>query len=139
MPTRKQKRRHAKSKRHEYEFVYVDDEGNEVDAPPEEEQRHERRNGSKPTATPAKKAPPQRGARRAPQPPSWQRAAKRAVLLGAVVFVLFGVLGKSHNYASAAVFALAYTVLFIPFTFTIDRFAYRRWQQRQQQQSPTKR
>ena len=36
MPTRKQKRRDLKSKRHEYEFVYVDDDGNEVEAPPGE-------------------------------------------------------------------------------------------------------
>ena len=36
MPTRKQKRREAKSKRHEYEFVYLDSEGNELEEPPEE-------------------------------------------------------------------------------------------------------
>jgi hypothetical protein len=139
MPTRKQKRREAKSKRHDYEFVYVDDEGNEVDAPPEEEEpRHERRNGSKPAASPAKKAQPQRGARRVPQPPSWQRAAKRAALLGVVVFFLFS-LSKSHNYPAAALLSVVYTALFVPFTYAIDRFAYRRWQARQQQQSPTKR
>jgi hypothetical protein len=133
MPTRKQKRRQAKSKRHEYEFVYVDDEGNEVDAP-DEEPREQRRNGSKPAAA-AKKASPQRGSRRQPQPPSWQRAAKRAVLLGAVVFVLFTFSArKGHNaYLTALVPAVIYTILFIPFTYAIDRFAYRRWQARQQQ------
>jgi hypothetical protein len=137
MPTRKQRRRQAKSKRHEYEFVYVDDEGNEVESPPEEEARPERRNGSKPVAA-AKKAPTQRGMRRVPQPPSWQRAAKRAALLGIVVFFLFS-LSKSHNYPAAALLAVIYTLLFIPFTFAIDRFAYRRWQARQQQQPTTKR
>ena len=30
MPTRKQRRREAKARRHDYEYVYVDDEGNEV-------------------------------------------------------------------------------------------------------------
>ena len=30
MPTRKQKRRDLKSKRHDYEFVYLDGEGNEL-------------------------------------------------------------------------------------------------------------
>jgi hypothetical protein len=122
MPTRKQKRREAKSKRHDYEFVYVDDDGNEVEPPPDAPTR----NGAKPTAKkPA--APTARRGRRAPQPPSWQRAGRRAVILGAVVFVLFGFLNKNHNYASAALFAVIYTVLFVPFTYALDRFAYRRW------------
>jgi hypothetical protein len=30
VPTRKQRRRQQKERRHEYEIVYVDDEGNEV-------------------------------------------------------------------------------------------------------------
>lgn len=134
MPTRKQKRREAKSKRHDYEFVYVDDEGNEVEAPDEPEE--ERRNGSKPAA--AKKGrtrPAARGGRRTPQPPSWRRAGRRAVVLGAVVFALFGVLAKGHNYAGAAVAAVIYTILFVPFTYALDRFAYRRWQAREQGQS----
>jgi hypothetical protein len=131
MPTRKQKRREAKSKRHDYEIVYLDDEGNEVDAP----EAAPARNGSKPA--PKKQAAPARGRRKAPQPPSWQRAGRRAVILGAVVFVLFGMLNKNHNYAGAALAAVIYTVLFIPFTYTLDRFAYRRFIAREQ--SPTKR
>jgi anti-sigma factor RsiW len=128
MPTRKQKRREAKSKRHEYEFVYVDDDGNEVEAP-DEAAPERRQNGAKPAAQ--KAAPPARG-RRTPQPPSWQRASKRAALLGVVVFVLFGMLNKSHNYVGAAVAAVIYTALFIPFTYTLDRFAYRRYLERSQ-------
>jgi len=124
MPTRKQKRREAKAKRHDYEIVYLDDEGNEVEPPPERAT-----NGSKPVAA-KKSAPPARGGRRTPQPPSWQRAGKRAVLLGAVVFVLFGMLNKNHNYAGAALAAVLYTALFVPFTYFLDRFAYRRWQAR---------
>jgi hypothetical protein len=136
MPTRKQKRREAKAKRHDYEIVYVDDSGNEVDPPPEETPAEKRRNGAKPAAK--KGAPPQRSRRRTPQPPSWQRAGRRALILGAVVFVLFGMMSKSHNYAGAAVAAVIYTALFIPFTYTLDRFAWRRWQARDQA-STTKR
>jgi hypothetical protein len=128
MPTRKQKRREAKSKRHEYEFVYLDDEGNEVEAP-DGAAPEKRQNGTRPEA---KKAAPPARRRRTPQAPSWQRAAKRAVLLGVIVFVLFGMLNKSHNYTGAAVAAVIYTVLFIPFTYTLDRFAYRRYQERNQ-------
>jgi len=123
MPTRKQKRREAKAKRHDYEVVYLDDDGNEVE-PPEPVT-----NGSKP-AVAKKSGPPARGGRRTPQPPSWQRAGKRAVLLGAVVFVLFGMLNKHHNYGGAALAAVLYTALFVPFTYFLDRFAYRRWQAR---------
>ena len=138
MPTRKQRRREAKAKRHDYEFVYVDDDGNEVEDPPEDllPVPKEQRNGTSPAA---KKQAPQRGraARRTPQPPSWQRAARRAVLLGAVVFVLFSATAKGHNkYVTALVPAVIYTALFIPFTYAIDRFAYRRWQVREQGGGP---
>jgi hypothetical protein len=131
MPTRKQKRRDLKAKRHEYEFVYLDDEGNEVEAPSDEPVSPAKsKNGSKPAAK--KSAPPGR-ARRVPQPPSWQRAGKRAVLLGVVVFILFTFAAKGSNrYVTALVPAVIYTVLFIPFTYSIDRFAYRRWQAREQ-------
>ena len=64
-----------------------------------------------------------------PQPPSWQRAAKRAGLLGIIVFILFSFsASKSHSGWTAALFpAVIYTALFIPFTFMIDRYAYRRY------------
>ena len=134
MPTRKQRRREAKSKRHEYEFVYVDDEGQEVEPPPESEEKDapKSRNGSKPasktTATPRRTT---RG--RVPPQPSWQRAGKRAALLGVVVFILFSFASKGSNrYYTALVPAVIYTVLFIPFTYAIDRFAYQRWQRREQ-------
>lgn len=141
MPTRKQRRREAKAKRHDYEFVYVDDEGNEVEPAPEELEaakpdRPERRNGAKPTAG---KKPAARGGR-TPPPPTWRRSFRRAALLGIVVFFLFAVTskGKSGGYASAAGLALAYTALFVPFTYAIDRFAYRRWQARQNGAGPAK-
>jgi hypothetical protein len=139
MPTRKQRRREAKQKRHEYEFVYVDDEGNEIDPPPEEleaaeRSQEDRRNGKAVATKPAKGKTQQRGGRtvRVPQPPSWQRASRRALLLGAVVFVLFYSTNRGGNklYGSLGL-AVLYTALFIPFTYWIDRFAYRRYQARQ--------
>jgi len=133
MPSRKQRRRQLKEKRHEYEFVYVDGEGNELEELPEgfEEKQKERpasRNGSKPAA---KKQPAPRGSRagRTPPVPSWNRALKRGALLGVVVFALFSFTAKGH-WASVLPLALLYTVLFVPFTYVIDRFAYRRWEAR---------
>ena len=131
MPTRKQKRRDLKSKRHDYEFVYVDGDGNELDEVPEEleQPKKERTNGSKPAA--GKRAQPaQRGGRRQPPVPSWNRALKRGAMLGAVVLVLFSFGAKGHI-VSVIPLALLYTALFVPFTFYIDRFAYKRWQARQ--------
>ena len=140
MPSRKQRRREAKSKRHEYETVYLDAEGNELphDEVPEEllerpksDRAAESRNGGKPAAK--KPQPQQRGrSRRTPPEPSWNRAFKRAGLLGIVVFVLFSLTAKG-NYLSVIPLALLYTALFIPFTYYIDRFAYRRYMARGEQ------
>ena len=129
MPSRKQKRREAKSKRHEYEFVYLDSEGNELEEPPEEllapAKTKASSNGSK-AAAPKRAAQPAR-ARREPQPPSWQRAGRRALLLGAVVFALFAITNKKGGYTAALPLAVIYTALFIPFTYMVDRYAYRRY------------
>jgi len=143
VPTRKQRRRELKQKRHEYEFVYVDGEGNELEELPEgfeeEAEKKERapaRNGSKPAA---KKQPAARGTRsgRTPPVPSWNRALKRGALLGIVVFALFSFTAKG-NWASVLPLALLYTVLFVPFTYVIDRFAYRRYQARLEAGPPAK-
>ena len=133
MPSRKQRQRKLKSKRHEWETVWVDDEGNELDEPPPEALDGQTRKEPAKASAAAKKQPAQRGSGRVPQPPSWGRALKRAGLLGIVVFFLFSLTArKSHNpYVAALVPAVIYTALFIPFTFLIDRFAYRRYQAKQ--------
>ena len=51
-------------------------------------------------------------------------------MLGVVVFALFSLTSKGH-WTSVLPLALLYTVLFVPFTFAIDRFAYKRWQARE--------
>jgi hypothetical protein len=146
MPSRKQRRRELKAKRHEYEFVYVDADGNELDEPPPElleQEKKERTNGAKAARQPAKASGGGKGQRRpvrVPPEPSWKRATKRAAMLGVVVFALFALANsKSHsNYLHALLPAAVYTVLFIPFTYYIDRFAYRRYQAREAASAPTK-
>lgn len=140
MPTKKQRRRALKERRHEYETVWIDEEGNELDEPPEERaSAPEKRNGDKPKA----KAPQQRGGRpvRVPPPPSWQRAAKRSLILGAVIFAAFYLVGSKNGgnrFASAIEITVIYTLLFIPFQYMIDRFGYNRWQRRQGEQGTTR-
>ena len=136
MPTRKQRRRAQKERRHEYETVWVDEEGNELHEPPEGfVETSGKREGAKPKA----KATQQRGGRaaRVPPPPSWERAAKRAAIFGALIFALFYILGSKnggHNLGSALLLAGVYTLLFVPFLYMTDRFSYSRWQRRAQQE-----
>ena len=138
MPTRKQRRRALKERRHEYETVWVDAEGNELEEPPDELEAAppEKRNGAKPK--PKAKAAPRRGGRalREPPAPSWQRAGKRSLILGVVVFAFFYLAGSKgqHNLGSALLVSVLYTALFIPFSFMIDRFAHNRWLRRTAQQ-----
>ena len=140
MPTKKQRRRAQKERRHEYETVWVDEEGNELDEPPEDfVPAPEKRDEAKPRAkTPQKQ---QRGGRpaRVPPPPSWRRAAKRSLIIGVAIFAFFYILSKNgHNLGTALALAVVYTVLFVPFTYTIDRFAYNRWLRRTGQQGAAK-
>ncbi|HKC78439.1 MAG TPA: hypothetical protein VKB70_08655 [Gaiellaceae bacterium] len=144
MPTRKQRRRSQKERRHEYETVWVDAEGNELEEPPEDavEAPEKRTNGSKPKT----KAAPQRGGRaaRVPQAPSWRRAAKRSLLLGVGIFVVVYISNAKHGNRTIEAFGFAglYTLLFIPLTFTMDRWSYNRFQRRaaeQGQKQPKKR
>ena len=69
MATKKQRRRRAKEQRHDY--VWVDDEGNEIDAP---------------DGTPDKSETRGRSPRRDPQAPSWQRTFKRSAIFAPIMF-----------------------------------------------------
>lgn len=137
MPTKKQRRRAQKERRHEYETVWVDEEGNELEEPPEEfVAAPTRRDAAKPTS----KAATQRGGRpvRVPPAPSWQRAGRRALILGVVIFAVVYVLGAKngqHSFGAALGFAGLYTLLFIPLGYMFDRFAHNRWQRRAEQQA----
>ena len=133
-----------KERRHEYETVWVDAEGNELEEPPEEPAAGapEKRDGAKPKPN-AKATQQQRGGRtiRVPPPPSWQRAAKRALIIGTVIFVFIFIVGSrngGHSFASALLLAVVYTALFIPFQYVLDRFAHNRWQRRADAQAASR-
>ncbi len=127
-----------KGRRHEYETVWVDGEGNELEEPPEEAvAAPEKRNGTKPK--PKAKATQQRGGRpiKVPPPPSWPRAIKRAGLIGVVIFVFLYIAGTKsggRSFATALFPSVIYTAVFIPFQYMLDRFLYTRWQRRAEQQ-----
>jgi hypothetical protein len=150
VPTRKQRRRQLKDRRHDYEYetVWVDpDTGEEVEPPedyvdptPDNPETGKNVRSDKPAAKPKAKAQPQRGGRqvRVPPAPSWQRAMKRSVIIGAALFGVIYLLGSkngNHSLASALLLAGIYTVIFIPAQYAIDRFAHLRWQRRADQEA----
>ena len=133
MPTKKQKRRNQKARRHEYEYVYLDDEGNEV--PVEATELRAEKNGqreSKPRKNSSGKQPSGRGtgARRNIEPPSWRRSARRALLFGPVLVVAMILLNRGQPLAQQVFPAVFLIAFFIPFSYFTDSFAYRLFQKR---------
>ena len=132
MPTKKQRRRNQKARRHEYEYVYLDDEGNEVPVEPSELRAE--KNGQR-DSKPGKgggggKQPVGRGARRKIEPPSWRRSARRALIFGPILVVAMMLFNRNlplQQQLFPAVFLIAF---FIPFSYFTDSLAYRMFQKR---------
>lgn len=146
MPTRKQRRRAQKDRRlgrYEYETVWIDPETGEETDPPEDfepEAAPAKRENGKPKAKSSAAQKKQSGSGRptkVPPQPSWSRAAKRSLLIGVVIFAAFYLVGSkngSHRLVSALLISVVYAAIFIPFTYWIDGFSYKRWQKRAEQQ-----
>ena len=138
MPSRKQRRRRLKERRHEYEFVYVDEEGREVEVDSSEvgrsPRREVRRNGTKDART-------KKGARpvRKIDPPSWKRVARRAVIFAPIIFAAFLVLNQNQAMGTRLLLTAFYTAFFIPFMYLMDRAMYRTYLKRTGQAPPPSR
>ena len=139
MPSRKQRRRRAKERRHEYEYVFVDDEGEEVEPPPAEAPNR----GRSPAKSVANggKAPKRNGstAIREAKPPSWNRSVKRALLFLPLFFIVFSLVNKHSAIEWRALSSLAYSALFVPLTYVMDRTAYRSYLRRSGREPAPKR
>jgi len=131
MPSRKQRRRREKSLRHEYDYVLLDHEGNEIELDPEE-RRAEREAKEKQRTSAAKPAAGKRPARggRVPPEPSWDRAFRRGGVMGALMLLAFIFLFKNGSIASRLMLGLFYAAAFVPLTYFVDRTAYRSYQRR---------
>ena len=136
MPTKKQRRRQQKSRRHDYEYVYVDDEGNEVAVDPTE-LRAEKDNGKVETrgrSATTKKTPARAGGR-VIEPPSWRRALKRAAIWAPLLVIAMMLINRNVSplqWATSAVFLVAF---FIPISYFTDSMAYRMYRKRVDRQS----
>ena len=118
MATKKQRRRRAKEHRHDY--VWIDDEGNEVD--PEE-------------ATPAKTtATRARSSGREPQAPSWRRTFKRGAIFAPIMFATVLLLSPGLPLTQKIANTLLIVGIFVPFSYYLDRLFYRSAQRRASRQ-----
>jgi hypothetical protein len=138
MPTRKQRKRQQKERRHEWEYVWVDDEGQEVEVDPKalKQDKATRADRTDPAKRRNGKAPAraQQSAKRVPPQPSWSRAAKRAAMLGVFFVVVFGFVlrGKHSDPAAAVLLGVVYAIAFVPLQYFIDRVVYRAYLRRQE-------
>ena len=127
MPSKKQQRRRQKLKRHEYEEVYVDDEGNEL-APEVAEELV----GVRPekNAKSAKAQPTRRGGR-AIDPPSWRRTGRRGLLFFPLMLItVFLLAGDNVTTLGKIVQTIALMAFFLPFSYFMDTMVWRAAQRR---------
>jgi hypothetical protein len=127
MPSRKQQRRRQKLKRHEYEEVYVDEEGNEL-APEVAEElvaASPAKNGK-----PARAQPTRRGGR-AIEPPSWRRTGRRGLLFFPLMLLtVFLLAGDNVTTLGKIVQTIALMAFFLPFSYFMDTMVWRAAQRR---------
>jgi hypothetical protein len=126
VPSRKQRRRRLKERRHEYEYVYVDEEGREVEVP-EEGQAHAVARGGK--SSTGRRTGTTRTGRRI-EPPSWNRVGKRALFLGPVMFILINLVAKNLSVAQRVSQTVILLALFLPFSYLMDSMLYRSYLKR---------
>jgi len=132
MPSKKQRRRQQKLKRHEWEEVYVDEEGRELD-PEEAEQLLEPAKAARTKAQPADRG------RRVVEPPSWRRTLKRGALFFPLMLIVVFFLGGSEVSTAAKVIqTVTLMAFFLPFSYVMDSLVWRSYQRRLTRSGPPK-
>ena len=127
MATKKQQRRRQKLKRHEYEEVYVDEEGNVV--PPEEAEEL----GLVESPRKAERAPKDRPTNRAGrvlEPPSWRKTFKRGLLFFPLMLITVILLGQELTLAQQIFQTIVLMGFFLPFSYFMDSMMWRSYQRR---------
>jgi hypothetical protein len=125
VPTKKQRRRREKEQRHEYEIVYVDEEGQEVDVEPE----HAARPSSRAKQNSGKRD--QGGRRpRTMDPPSWRRSVRRGLIFAPLFLGIILLLNGKQSLAFSVVNTIVLLLVFVPFSYFLDRVFYRTYQKR---------
>lgn len=130
MATKKQRRRRSKERRHEWEFVYLDDEGREVEVE-EPDEPPAKKTAQKSSAKGAARQPKGRGGRTV-EPPSWQRALRRGALFAPLMLIVVYLLQKKgeKSIPAALVQTAVLLAFFIPFSYVMDTMMYRAFRKR---------
>jgi hypothetical protein len=123
MPSRKQRRRRQKQHRHEWEEVYVDEEGRELEPDAARELKPARE------ARGTKGESAQRG-RRKVEPPSWRRTLRRGLLFFPLMLLVIFLLPSELSTAGKVVNALVLMAFFLPFSYFMDSVVWRSYQRR---------
>jgi hypothetical protein len=132
VPSKKQRRKREKERRHEYEIVLIDETGEEIPVDPDELRSQREKEGPRAKNKDGKKAPARgRGSVREVKPPSWDRVWKRAIFFAIFMFLVLSFIGNKHGtVASKLVPTVLYTALFVPFLYLMDRVQYRQYLRR---------
>ena len=133
MASQKQRRRRAKEKRHEYDLVEIDSEGNETVLTASDVK------AESPTRAPVKKSQSKgdakarpRSGRGTPHPPSWPRVLKRGAIFAPIFLATVLLLaGNRLTFAGAVIQTLFLLAVFVPFSYFMDRLVWRSHEKRQ--------
>jgi hypothetical protein len=127
--TQKQRRRRAKEKRHAYDLVEIDAEGNET-VLTASELKTEAAPGDAKQGKPSRQSAPAKASRGA-QPPTWPRVLKRGALFAPIFLATVMLLGGGRlTLAGAVVQTIFLLAVFIPFSYFMDRMVWRSHQKR---------
>ena len=122
MPSRKQRRRRAKERRHDYEFVYVDEEGLEVDVEVDEPAVQAKKTNGRPL--------PKTRAGRVVEPASWSRVGRRALIFAPLMFITIRLLEPKEAIAVSVGRTIFLLALFLPFSYVMDSMLHRSYAKR---------
>lgn len=136
MPSKKQIRRQQKLKRHEYEEVYIDEEGRELD-PAEAEELLGAPYMSPKAAKAARRQPAARAAR-VIEPPSVRRTLRRGLLFFPLMLVVVFLLSPELSTATKVINTLVLMAFFLPFSYFMDSMVHRSYQRRLDRDDPKK-
>ena len=135
MPSKKQRRRQQKLRRHEYEDVWVDAEGNVIpDDAVDDVAPHAASNGAaKPRTGGGKRDAVRTSAGKIVPPASWSRVLKRGLIFAPLMFFLITLLpgGDRYSVAQRVFLTLQYVLMLVVFMYLTERLMYRVWQRRQ--------
>jgi hypothetical protein len=131
MANQKQRRRRAKEKRHAYDLVEIDAEGNET-VLTASDVKTEAPAKSSPKKGQAKGQQGRTGGRGAPQPPSWKRVFKRSAIFAPIFLATVLLLAGSRLTLFGAVVQTVFLLaVFVPFSYFMDRLVWRSHEKRQ--------